>query len=63
MNRLLQKIHHLFHCNITKNSQADTLKSKIMQEKQKDIQELKKTNGIIRILIEKGELELKIIKK
>ena len=63
MNRLLQKIHHLFGHNITKNSKADTLKSKIMEERQKDIQGLKKTNGIIKVMIEKGELEFKIVKK
>ena len=63
MNRFLQRIHRLFGCKSTKNPQADTLKSKIMQERHKDMWELRKTNGIIKVMIEKGEIELKIIKK
>ena len=60
MNKFLQRIHHFFGCNLTKNHQADTLKTKIMQGKQKDLRELKKTNGIIKVLIERGEFNIKI---
>ena len=62
MNKFLQRIHHFFGCNLTKNHQADALKTKIMQGKQKDLRELKKTNGIIRIMIESGELRLRVKK-
>jgi len=60
MNKFLQRIHHFFGCNVTKNHQADNLKAKIMQEKHKDLRELKKTNGIIKVMIEKGEFNIKI---
>ena len=60
MNKFLQKIHHLFCQNLTKNSQVDALKTKIIQERRKDIREIKKTNGIIKIMIEKGEFDIKI---
>jgi len=60
MNKFLQKIHHLFCHNLTKNSQVDALKTKIIQERRKDIREIKKTNGIIKIMIEKGEFDIKI---
>ena len=60
MNKFLQRIYHFFGCNLTENHQADNLKAKIMQEKHKDLRELKKTNGIIKVMIEKGEISLKI---
>jgi len=60
MNKFLQRIHHFFGCNLTKNSEADILKEKIMRGKRKDLRELKKTNGIIKVMIEKGEISLKI---
>ena len=60
MNKFLQRIHHFFGCNLTENHQADNLKAKIMQEKHKDLRELKKTNGIIKVMIEKGEFDIKI---
>ena len=62
MNKFLQGIHRFFCRNLTKNHQADTLKAKIMEEKHKDLQGLKKTNGIIKVMIESGELNLKIKK-
>lgn len=63
MNRFLQRIHYLFGYKSTKNPQVETLKAKIIREKQKDIREVKKTNGIIKVMIERGEIELKIVKK
>ena len=63
MNRFLQKIHDLFGRNVTKNPQVNTLKAKIIRERHKDMKQLRKTNGIIRVMIEKGEIEFKIVKK
>ena len=63
MNKILRGIHQLLGCNVVKRLQVDKLRTKVMEEKQKDIQKLKKTNGIIRVMIEKGEVEFRVIKK
>jgi len=63
MNKFLQKIYNRLGDNIVKNINVETLKTKVMNGKQKDIRELKKTNGVIKIMIEKGEIELRIVKK
>jgi len=60
MNKFLEGVHRLFCRDLIKNDKADALRAKIMNGKQKDIRELKKTNGIIKVMIEKGEIELKI---
>ena len=62
MNKFLTKIHRIFGCSMTKNVKADSLKSKIVEEKQKDLKDLKKTNGIIKVMIQSGELNLKVVK-
>jgi len=63
MNKFLQKIYNRLGDNIVKNINVEDLKTKVMNGKQKDIRELKKTNGVIKIMIEKGEIELRIVKK
>jgi hypothetical protein len=67
MNKAWQIFHRLIGCKKTEEVgnklNPDSLKRKIMLEKHKDIQKLKQTNGIIKVMIEKGELELRITKK
>jgi dsRNA-specific ribonuclease len=45
-----------------KEGELDKLRNKIINGKVKDINDLKKTNGVIKVMIEKGELSLKIVK-
>jgi len=62
MNKFLTKMHDVFGWNLTKNCKAETLTSKVVKEKEKDIRGLKKTNGIIKVMIQSGELNLKVVK-
>ena len=63
MNKFLTKVYDFFGCNLTKNNKANNIKIKVVKGKQKALQDLKKTNGIIKVMIESGELNLKLIKK
>ena len=64
MNKVWKLFHRLIGCKEVKNNpNPDTLKRKIVSEKLKNIQKIKETNGVMKIMIEKGELTLKIAKK
>jgi len=63
MNKFLSKIHQAFGCSLTKNIRASDLTAKVVKEKERDLSKLKKTNGVIKVLIESGELNLKVINK
>jgi len=45
-----------------KEGELDKLRNKVINGKAKDINDLKKTNGVIRVMIEKGEFNLRVIK-
>jgi len=63
MNKFLSKLHQVLGCSLTKNIRASDLTAKVVKEKEKDLSKLKKTNGVIKVLIESGELNLKVINK
>ena len=62
MNKFWQVFHRLIGCKKPKNNPS-VLKQKIISEKLKSIQQIKQTNGTIKVMIEKGEIELKLVKK
>jgi len=45
-----------------KEGELDKLRNKVINGKAKDNNDLKKTNGVIRVMIEKGEFNLRVIK-
>jgi len=64
MNGFWKRFHRLIGCKEVKNDpNPDSLKQKIISEKLKNVQMMKKTNGVIKVMIEKGELQLTIAKK
>jgi len=63
MNKFLSKLNNFFGYSLTKNVKANDLTAKVVHEKQKDLSDLKKTNGVIKVMIESGELNFKLIKK
>ena len=64
MNKAWKIFHRLIGCKKAKNNpNPDVLKRKIVSEKLKNIQKIKETNGVMKIMIEKGELSLRIAKK
>jgi len=63
MNKFLSKIHQVLRHSITNNVKANDLTAKVVKEKQKDLDELKKTNGVIKVMIESGELNLKVVER
>jgi len=56
MNKFLSKVHDFFGYSLTKNVKATELTARVVHEKQKDLSNLKKTNGVIKVMIESGEL-------
>ena len=63
MNKFLSKLNNFFGYSLTKNVKATELTARVVHEKQKDLSNLKKTNGVIKVMIESGELNLKVDKK
>ena len=63
MNKFLRTLHRLIGCEHKNTANPDTLKRKITSENSKNIEEIKHTNSVIKVMIEKGEFNLKIVKK
>lgn len=64
--KAIHRIHGFFGSNsevMMKNKvSCASLKRKVLIGKKKDLRELKKTNGIIKVLVEKAEIEFRIVK-
>ena len=64
--RVIHRIHRIFSQNPDlfrdNRKEIELLREKILNGKKKDLNKLKKTNGRIRIMIERGEFSFKIVK-
>lgn len=64
--KAIHRIHGFFGSNsevMMKNKvSCANLKRKVLIEKKKDIQKLKQANGKIKVMVEKAEIEFRIVK-
>ena len=64
---VVRKVHRFFKLDPSlsrKNrDEIQDLKATVLNGKKKDLRKIKKANGSIRLLIEKGEIHFKMLKK
>ena len=62
VTKLVKKIHSLFKCGSNCKKESEALKKKVISERRKDVRKIRETNTTLRILLEKGEFQVRILR-